>query len=431
VPKILISNATIITMNDAGDILEGADILAEDGLITGIGPAGTLESTDADIIDGRGKAVLPGFINAHTHSAMTLLRGYADDLPLTEWLETKIWPRESFLKEGDVYAGTMLAAAEMIKGGTTCFADMYFRTEEIAAAAIDSGLRADICEVFLGQTDTLDEDITRAAGTIEAWNASGGLVTGSFGPHSLYVCGAPVIGKIAAEAKRLGAKIHIHLLETEHERADIMRAQERTPFHSMRDTGMFEIPLIAAHSVYLSEREVGIATDMLFSVAHCPGSNLKLASGIAPVHDLLRRGVNVALGTDGAASNNNLDMFEEIRLAATIHKVNSRDATAVPAYAALSMATRGGAKAVGKENELGQLAPGFRADIITVDLTAPHMTPNHNVVANLVYSAGAADVVDTVVDGRVLMRDREITAFNEQEILALAAAIAADLVSRK
>lgn len=428
--KLLIANTTIITMNDERDILENADILVEDGHITGIGKTGSLDSGGAEVIDGRGKAVLPGLINAHTHSAMTLLRGYADDLPLTEWLETKIWPRESFLKEGDVYAGTMLAAAEMIRGGTTCFADMYFRTNEVAAAVVDSGLRADICEVFLGQSETIDEDITRAAGTIEAWNSSDGLITGSFGPHSLYVCGFQALAKISAEAKRLGAKIHIHLLETEHERADIMRNQERTPFHALREAGLFDIPMIAAHSVYLSEREVGITADMHFSAAHCPGSNLKLASGIAPVHDYLRRGMTVALGTDGAASNNNLDMFEEMRLAATIHKANSRDATAVPAFAALSMATRGGAKALGKKNELGQLIPGFRADIITVDITKPHMIPNHNTVANIVYSAAASDVIDTIVDGRVLMKDREIIAFNEIEILAKAAEVAADLVSR-
>lgn len=430
-PKILISDATIITMNDSGDILRNADILIEDGLIAGIGQAGSFESTGAEIIDGRGKAVLPGLINTHTHSAMTLLRGYADDLPLTEWLETKIWPRESFLKEGDVYDGTMLAAAEMIRGGTTCFADMYFRTREVAAAATDSGVRADICEVFLGQSETIDQDIANASGAIEAWNASPGLITGSFGPHSLYVCGFSALSKIAAEAKRLGAKVHIHLLETEHERADIMRAQERTPFHALREAGLFDVPVIAAHSVYLSEREVGITSDMKFSVAHCPGSNLKLASGIAPVHDFLRRGITVALGTDGAASNNNLDMFEEMRLAAIIHKANSRDATAVPAYAALAMATRGGAKALGKQAEIGQLTPGFKADIITVDLTKPHMTPSHNVIANIVYSAGAADVVDTLVDGRILMKDREIIAFKEQEILAKAAAVAADLVNRK
>ena len=428
--KILISNTTAVTMNDASDIIYGADILIEDDRIAGIGAAGTLNAADAVVVDGRDRVALPGFINAHTHAAMTLLRGYADDLPLTEWLETKIWPREAFLREGDVYDGTMLAAAEMIRGGTTCFADMYFNADEIAAAVTDAGLRASVCGVILGMLPSIDEDLNRAVDFVSRWNDPADRITGAFGPHSLYLCNARVLAKVAEEAKRLGALVHLHLLETKHERDDIVALQGRTPLHALREAGLFETPLLAAHCVYLAERDSEVLAGLPFAAAHCPGSNLKLASGTAPVPDYLARGLTTALGTDGAASNNNLDMLEEARLAALIHKANRADATVVTAYQALHMATRGGAAALGQADTIGQLTAGFKADLILLDNSGPHMAPQHNVVANIIYSAGAADVTHTMVDGRWLMQDKKIQSFNEQEIIAKGAATAAELIKR-
>jgi 5-methylthioadenosine/S-adenosylhomocysteine deaminase len=428
--KILISNTTVVTMSDNADILEVADILIEDGRIAGLGPAGSLDADGADVVDGRGRVALPGFVNAHTHAAMTLLRGYADDLPLTEWLETKIWPREAFLSEGDVYDGTMLAAAEMIRGGTTCFADMYFAADEIAAAVTDSGLRASVCGVILGTLPTIDEDLARAIDFVGRWNDPGNRITGAFGPHSLYTCGADVLERVATEAKRLGTLTHLHFLETAHERNDVTTFQERTPLHALTEAGLLETPVLAAHCVDLSDREIGVLQQAPFAAAHCPGSNLKLASGIAPAPDYLSRGLTTGLGTDGAASNNNLDMLEEARLAALIHKANRSDATVVTAYQALSMATRGGAAALRQGDRIGQLTPGFQADLILLDTTRPHMAPQHNIVANIVYSAGAADVTDTMVDGRWLMRDREIQSLNEREVIEKGAATAAALIGR-
>ncbi len=427
----MVSDVIAVTMNNNADILQNADILVENDRIAGIGPRGSLNDAGAEIIDGRGKVALPGLINSHTHAAMTLLRGYADDLPLQEWLETKIWPREAFIKDGDVYDGTLLAAAEMIKGGTTCFADMYFYADEIARAAMDCGIRASVCGVILGQLPTAEEDFAKAADFVETWREKDERVTAMFGPHSLYTCGMDILAKVAEQAKRFGVVVHTHLLETKIERDDIVRLNGKQPFEVLKETGLLELPLLAAHSIYLNDEETDMAAASPFTAVHTPGSNLKLASGIAPVWDFLQHDIAVALGTDGAASNNNLDMFEEMRLAALIHKVDKFDATMVSAYQALYMATRGGARAVGLEKELGQLTPGFKADIILVDNNNPHMTPQHNVVANLVYSAGAADVTHTMVDGRWLMRDRTLESMDETAVLKRGRETAAELVQRQ
>jgi 5-methylthioadenosine/S-adenosylhomocysteine deaminase len=431
VARYLIKDCVAVTMNDDADILSSADILVDDDGIAAVGPHGSLNAGGAEVVDGRGKVALPGLVNAHTHSAMTLLRGYADDLPLQEWLEKKIWPREAFIKEGDVYDGTMLAAAEMIKGGTTCFADMYFNSGEVAQAAEDSGLRASVCEVLLGFKETVEEDLVYAAESIVELRKGNGRVMGVFGPHSLYTCDERLLKKVAERARELKAGVHTHLLETRTERDEIITLNHKQPFEILKETGLLDVPLLAAHSVYLSDQETDLAAAAPYTAVHTPGSNLKLASGIAPVWDFMQHDIDMALGTDGAASNNNLDMFEETRLAALIHKIETFDATMVSAYQALYMATRGGAQAVGMADMIGRLAPGFKADIILVDTNKPHLTPQHNVVANLVYSAGAADVSDTMVDGRWLMRDRTINSLNEAVVLKKGSDTAAELVQRQ
>lgn len=418
-------------MNDSADIIDSADILIEDDRIAGIGPSGSLNADGAEKMDGRNKIALPGLINAHTHAAMTLLRGYADDMPLQEWLETKIWPREAFLREGDVYDGTLLAAAEMIKGGTTCCADMYFSADEMAAAVMDSGMRGSVCGVILGFLPTADEDVAKAADFIVKWRDRDERVTGVFGPHSLYTCDERILMAVADRAKELKAGVHTHLLETRTERDDIVRLNKKQPFEVLKDSGLLGLPLLAAHSVYLNDDETDLAAAAPYTAAHTPGSNLKLASGIAPVWDFMQHDIDLALGTDGAASNNNLDMFEEIRLAALIHKIETFDATMVSAYQALHMATRGGAQAVGMAGEIGRLSSGYKADIILIDTEKPHLTPQHSVVANLVYSAGAADVTDTMVDGRWLMRERVLESMDETAVLKKGNETALDLVNRK
>jgi 5-methylthioadenosine/S-adenosylhomocysteine deaminase len=429
--KYLISNVLVVTMNDDADVIDNADLLIDGDKIAGLGPHGSLNDEGAEAIDGRHKVALPGLVNAHTHSAMTLLRGYADDMPLQEWLEKKIWPREAFLRDGDVYAGTMLAAAEMIKGGTTCFADMYFNVGEVAQAVMDSGLRASVCEVLLGFNPTVHEDLAAAESFITVWRGRKDRVSGVFGPHSLYTCDKKLLGEVATKAKKLKTGVHTHLLETMTERDGIVEMNKTQPFDVLKDTGLLDVPLLAAHSVYLNDDEIVLAAAAPYTAVHNPGSNLKLASGIAPIWDFMRHDINIALGTDGAASNNNLDMFEEIRLTALIHKIAEFDATAVSALQALFMATRCGAQAVGMADSIGQLTPGFKADVILVGTSQPHMTPQHNIVANLVYSAGAADVTDTMVDGRWLMRNKTIESLNEAAVLKKGSDTAAELVTRQ
>lgn len=423
-------------MNDAQEIIPTGDLLIEDDTIKAVGPAGSKPADlpagrqGAEVIDGTGKVALPGLVNAHTHAAMTLFRGYADDLALKEWLEDKIWPLEAHLTPDDVYQGSRLAIAEMIKGGTTCFADMYFYPDEVARAVTESGIRASLCGVLLGIRPTADQDLADAVRFTERWQGAEDRVTAVFGPHSLYTCKTEHLKRIADAARELGTGIHTHLLETRTERDEIKSFNGAGPFEILKETGLLERPMLAAHSVYLSAEERDLIKEYPFTPVHTPGSNLKLASGIAPIAEYVTAGIKAGLGTDGAASNNNLDMLEEARLAALIHKVETFDPTVVSAYEALEMATRGGAKAVGLDDKIGQLEEGMRADVILVDMRSPHLTPRHDVVANLVYSASAADVTETIVNGRILMRDRKLTTLDEAQTMADAARTAYDLVAR-
>ncbi len=428
---ILIKNAIIVTMDDRENVIHGGDVLIEDGLIKKVGKSGTVDvSEGAEVIDGSRKAVLPGLVNAHTHAAMTLFRGYADDLALDEWLNTKIWPLEAKINGDDVYWGTMLAIVEMIKGGTTCFADMYFYADEIAKAVDESGIRASICGALLGILPTADSDLEAAVRFVKENNEKNGRISAVFGPHALYTCTIDHLKKVAKSAEELGARVHTHLLETKHERQDIIKLNGKEPFDVLKDSGLLEVPIIAAHSIYLTEDELETAATHDLTPVHTPGSNLKLASGIAPVWRYEEEGIMAGLGTDGAASNNNLDMFEEVRLAALIHKVDRFDPTLISAHEALRMATQGGAKALGFTESIGIIKDGFKADLITIDLDKPHLTPLHDVEANIVYSASGADVADVIVDGKMLMRDRELLTIDEEAVLRKAAEVAEDLVGR-
>lgn len=431
VSNILIKNTIIVTMNDEGTVIRGGNVLIEDDLIKKVGKAGTIDQPEgAEVIDGSRKAVLPGLINAHTHAAMTLFRGYADDLALDEWLNTKIWPLEAKINANDVYWGTMLAIVEMIKGGTTCFADMYFYADEIAKAVDKSGIRASICGALLGILPTADRDLEDAVRFVKEYKDKDGRITAVFGPHALYTCTIEHLRKVAKSAGELGARVHTHLLETKHERHDIIKLNGREPFEIMKESGLLEVPILAAHSIYLTEEELETARAHDVIPVHTPGSNLKLASGIAPVWRYEEEGILAGLGTDGAASNNNLDMFEEARLAALIHKVDRFDPTLVSAHEALRMATIGGARGLGLDARLGTVKEGLKADLITIDLDKPHLTPLHDVEANLVYSASGSDVSDVMVDGRILMRNRELVTLDEEAVLRKAAEVASDLVRR-
>ncbi|MFZ3062498.1 MAG: amidohydrolase family protein [Actinomycetota bacterium] len=430
--RLLITNAIVVTMDDEQRVIPEGDIFVEDGTIKYVGEKGQYSYPEnVRVIEGKGKVALPGLINAHTHAAMTLFRGYADDLALQEWLETKIWPREAHLKPDDVYWGTLLATAEMIRGGTTTFADMYYYADEVAHAVVDSGIRASLCGVLLGILPTAAEDLKKAINFVEKWHDSkDSRITTMFGPHALYTCQPEHLKEVAKEARRLGVGIHIHLLETKNERDEILKLGGQEPFTILRESGLLDLPILAAHAVYLNQDEVELVRGLPFRPVHNPGSNMKLASGIAPIPDYLEAGISVAIGTDGAASNNNLDMFEEIRLTALLHKVNTTNPTVISAYQALEMATRGGALALGLENEIGQLREGMRADIILVDVKRSHLTPLYDVVAHLVYSARACDVTTTIVDGEILMDDGKLITLDEQLVMREATKQAENLMSR-
>jgi len=367
----------------------------------------------------KGDLVMPGFVNTHTHAAMTLFRGYADDMPLLEWLGEKIWPAEAKLKKDDIYWGSMLAICEMIKGGTTCFADMYFHMEEVARACTEAGIRASLAQGLIG-TDKLKGSISlkKNENLVRNWHKAGeGRITVMLGPHAPYTCPPEFLQKIMKTAEKLEVPIHIHLAETRKEIEESLQTYGKTPIKFVDDLGLFEHNILAAHCVHLSREEIDILAEKKVAIAHNPGSNLKLGSGIAPLADLLEKELLVSLGTDGAASNNNLDMVEEMRLASLLPKGLKENATIAPAEIALKLATINGPKALFLDETVGPLKKGAKADLIVVQLKKPHLFPLHDVVAHLVYSAAASDVDLVMVNGKILMEKRELLTVDEEKIL--------------
>lgn len=370
------------------------------------------------VIDGRGHLAAPGLVNAHTHVAMTLFRSYADDMVLMDWLQNKIWPMENNLDGNAVYWGSLLGIAEMLKTGTTCFADMYFFMDDTAKAARDSGIRAVLSRGLTGSSvadgaSRLDENTE----LFKEWNnACNGRIKVMFGPHAPYTCAPEYIKSVVARAGELGAEIHMHLSETKGEVEECCRKYGKSPIALMEDLGMFELGTLAAHCVHVDEDDMDIMTRHHVRVAHNPQSNLKLASGIAPVTRMLEKGITVGLGTDGASSNNNLDMLEEVRLAALLAKTESGNPKAVPAKQALAMGTEMGAKALGLER-VGTLAMGQKADIVLYNMDEPQWQPRFDRTSLLVYAASAADVDTVIVDGRILVDKGELTTIDLEKVV--------------
>lgn len=405
-------------MNDAQEIIPDGEIFVRGPLLEYVGPArpAAARPPAEKVIDGTHHVALPGLVNAHTHAAMTLFRGYADDMELRPWLETKIWPLEARLEPEDVYWGTALGAVEMIRSGVTTFNDMYWHFDQAAQAALDTGIRACPSGVLLGILPQAEQMVQEALAFVDQWHEAHPRIHVMFGPHAPYSCPDPFLKRIIAAAKERGLPIHIHLSEEEREVEESLRVHGRRPVEHMLDIGLFDVPVLAAHCNHLSAEEVQIFRDYGVGVAHNPGSNLKLATGFCPVPQLLAAGVTVGLGTDGAASNNNLDLLEETRLAALIHKAVTKDPTMVTAEQALRMATRGSAEALGLGDLIGSLTPGRRADLILVDRHRPHLWPGHQVVSDLVYSARAEDVTTVLIDGAIVLENRQLTRVDEEEI---------------
>jgi len=428
--KLLIDNVSIIPMTEFNHIIEKGYIIIAEDTIQAVG-AGTAPADSYDQkLDGTNLLALPGFVNAHTHAAMTLLRGYADDMPLMEWLEQKIWPLEARLTPEDVYWGTMLAIVEMIKSGTTCFADMYFFMDEVAQAVEKTGIRAVLARGMVGVGPENEQAIIESRALVKKWNGSShGRINVILGPHAPYTCPPDYMGKVMDLADELQVGLHIHLAETAGELADSKKTYGQTPVAQMESLGLFNHSVLAAHCVHINEQDIEILAKYQVGVVHNPESNMKLASGIAPVPQLLNAGIPVALGTDGASSNNNLDMLQEMRTCALLHKVNTMDPTVLPAYQALQMATSNGAKALRLDTQIGKLEKGKKADIILCKLDQAHMIPRYDLIANLVYSGQAADVDTVIIDGNIIMQNRIIRTFDEQEVLQQSKQAAARLVT--
>lgn len=431
---LLIINALIVPMDDCvrmQDWFKG-DVAIEGSLIKEVGENLQEKYPHFAVLDGRDSLVMPGFVNCHTHAAMTMLRGYADDLPLMTWLEEMIWPREAHLDEDDIYWGTQLAILEMIKSGTTTFADMYFYMDQTAQAVLESGIRASLSRGMVGSGENAELALKESVEFVQTWQGQGeGRITCMFGPHAPYTCPPAYLERVMSHADDLGVGIHIHLAETEDEVAQITQQYGLRPVELMDSLGLFQgRHVLAAHCVHLSAKEIGILAKNKVGIAHNPESNMKLASGIAPISQLLAKGALVGLGTDGASSNNNLDMLEEMSTCALLHKVATRDSTVLPAGQVLRMATKDGAKALGLDH-VGSLVAGQKADLLIFDLKKPHLTPLYNPVANLVYAAQSSDLKTVIIDGKMVMKERQVLTMDEEKILFEAEKRGQDLMRRK
>jgi 5-methylthioadenosine/S-adenosylhomocysteine deaminase len=427
---LVVTNATVVTEDATRRVLapgavaiDGSDIVAVDT------PAAITAGFDArETIDGRGQILLPGLINTHTHAPMVLMRGLADDLALMEWLQKYIFPAEAkTVTPAFVRTGTQLAALEMIRSGTTTYADMYYYEEEIAKATSEAGLRG-----VLGQTiirfpvpdaKTPEEGLARTERFLTAWKDHP-LITPAVAPHALYTLEAKTLKACRALADKYGAPLIIHLAETRAEVDAAMKLGNQTPTQYLEDQGLWGPRTLAAHGVWVSPSDMEVLKQHGVAVSHNPESNMKLASGTAPVIDYLAAGITLGLGTDGAASNNDLDMFEAMRFAALLQKHARSDPRALPAQAVLDMATRNGAAALGLGDKVGSIEAGRRADVILVDTRGPRQTPIFDPVSHLVYVAHGADVTTTIVNGKVLMRDRKVLTLDEAKVLADARAAA-------
>jgi 5-methylthioadenosine/S-adenosylhomocysteine deaminase len=366
-------------------------------------------------------ALIPGFVNAHTHAAMSLFRGLADDLPLMEWLQKHIWPAEQTWVSGEfVRDGTELAVAEMIKSGTTCFNDMYFFPDESARVAQEAGIRACIGMIMIdfpsAWAQSADEYLQKGLKLHDDFR-NHELITTAFAPHAPYTVSDAPLEKIRTLADELDVPIHMHVHETAHEVDESVTRFGVRPLERLAKLEMLTPRLLAVHMTQLLPGEIDVLRERGVNVIHCPESNMKLASGFCPVGQLIGKGVNVALGTDGAASNNDLDMLDELRMAALLAKGVARDATAVPAHTALRMATLNGAKALGLDDRVGSIAQGKQADMVAIDLSAITSQPVYDPISQIAYSAGRDQVSDVWVRGKRLLKDRRLTTLDEASIL--------------
>lgn len=421
---ILIKNITIITQNKKREIIENGALVIENEIIKEIGKNSGIEKKYKNakkIIDGYGKVVMPGLINTHGHLAMSLLRGYADDMNLEEWWMKYVYPVESKFGRKEVYWGSLLAMIEMIKSGTTCFADFYYYEDEVAKAAQEIGMKGILgCAILDVPTfyyKTPDSAFKKTELLIKKFN-NNPLVKIALAPHMFQTTSIETYKKAKKIANDNNLLLFTHAAETKQEVDFSLKKYKQRVIEVLVKNNILDEKTILAHCCWLDKKEIKILAQSGASVAHCPVSNMKLASGIMPLQEISESGINISLGTDGVCSNNNLDMLEEMKIAALLHKVNKLDPSIANAQTVLDMATINGAKALGLENEIGSLEKAKKADVVILNFEKSHLIPRHNLISHLVYSANGNDVDTIFINGKMIMEDRKIKKINEKEVFS-------------
>jgi 5-methylthioadenosine/S-adenosylhomocysteine deaminase len=414
---ILIKNALILNPNNFEE--KRQSVLIKDDLISEI--AEEIDESNADkIIDASGKILLPGFVNTHTHLSMTLFRGLADDLSLDSWLNDHIWPMEANLNGDYCYIGALLGAVELIKSGTTTFSDMYFYMEDVARAVDEAGIRAVLSYgmIDFGDAEKREAEIKENLQLFENCNGmADGRIKVFFGPHSPYTASEELLIKVRELADKYNMGIHIHVSETQKEIDDVSQEKGLRPFEYLDKIGFLGPDVVAAHCVWLSDEEIEIIKKHGVKVSHNPCSNMKLASGISPVSKLIENDICVSIGTDGASSNNNLDLIEELKTASLLQKVSTLDPNVLNSHEALAMGTIKGAEALGLSDEIGSIEVGKKADIILIDTNSANMVPDSSTLtSNIIYSSNGSNVDTTICNGKILMENKKLTVLDEQEI---------------
>jgi 5-methylthioadenosine/S-adenosylhomocysteine deaminase len=428
-----------MTMSAGMEIIEDSIVGLKDGLIVAVGrnsDQGYAALKTNDTIDASGCIVMPGLVNTHTHLPMVCFRGMADDLPLMEWLTGHIWPAETrFVNKKMVYDGATLAMAEMILSGTTTFCDGYFFEDSIAEAVRSAGMRAVVgqgfADLIMKDKQAIEKTMAAAQLFVEKWLPRAPLIIPAYFCHSPYTCSPATLVNVKEAAREAGILYLMHLLENKDEIDTILNRYGKKPVQHLLDLGVLDEQTVAVHCNWLTKEDMAVFADLGVKVSHNPESSMKLAAGIAPVPEMLKHGIKVGLGTDGSASNNDLDMFREMDTAAKIHKVTSLDPTVMSAETVLKMATIGGAKLLGLDKLIGSIETGKQADIILVDMNQPHLTPLYNCYSQLVYAARGADVKTSIINGKIVMKDRQLRTIDLNTAMKNVRAVAADIITQK
>jgi 5-methylthioadenosine/S-adenosylhomocysteine deaminase len=436
---IVITGGTLMTMSTGMEIIEDSIVGIKDGLIVAVcqnKDSGRAAFQTKETIDASGCIVMPGLVNTHTHLPMVCFRGMADDLPLMEWLTGHIFPAEArFVNKKMVYDGAMLAMAEMIMSGTTTFCDGYFFEDTITEAVSIAGMRAVVSQGFADfatpDNPMFDKMMAAAKRFVTRWQPHAPMITPAYFCHSPYTCSPATLVNVKEAAHEAGILYLMHLLENKDEIDTILNRYGKKPVQHLLDLGVLDDQTVAVHCNWLTKEDMAVFADLGVKVSHNPESSMKLAAGVAPVPEMLQHNITVGIGTDGCASNNDMDMFREMDTAAKIHKVTLLDPTVMSAETVLKMATIDGAKVLGLNKLIGSIETGKQADIILVDMNQPHLTPLYNCYSQLVYAARGADVKTSIINGKIVMKDRQLRTIDLPTAMKNVRAIAADIIARK